>query len=65
MAGAQIVLSRELPRTTERISAMLITTVSNFTSILKGAVERNDSEQLHQYGVLEYFTLPHFYPVGR
>ena len=32
-----------------------------FHILFKCAVERNDSEQLHQYGVLEYFTLPHFY----
>jgi hypothetical protein len=61
MAGVQFVLSRELPRTAEQISAILIITFSNFMSLLKGAVERNDSEQLHQCGVLEYFTLPHFY----
>jgi len=35
--------------------------ISNFVSLLKGAAERNDAEQLHQSGVLEYFTLPHFY----
>jgi len=59
MAGVQFVLSHELPRTTEQISAILI--ITNFISLLKGAVERNVSEQLHQYRVLEYFTLPHFY----
>ena len=52
MAGVQFVLSRELPRTAEHISAILIITVSNFISLLKGAAERNDSEQLHKYGVL-------------
>ena len=52
MAGVQFVLSRELPRTAEQISAILIITVSNFISLLKGAAERNDSEQLHKYGVL-------------
>ena len=61
MAGVQFFLSRELPRTAEQISAILIIRVSNFISLLKGAAERNDSEQLHQYGVLEYFTLPRFY----
>jgi len=61
MAGVQFVLSRELLRTTEQRSAILIVTISNFISLLKGAAERNDAEQLHQYGVLEYFTLAHFY----
>ena len=61
MAGVRFVLSRELPRTAEQISAILIIRFSNFISLLKGAAERNDSEQLHKYGVLEYFTLPHFY----
>jgi hypothetical protein len=59
MAAVQFVLSRELPRISEQLCAILI--ITNFTSLLKGAVERNDSEQLHQYSVLEYFTLPHFY----
>jgi len=61
MAGVQFVLSRELSRTAEQISAILIITISNFISLLKGAAERNDAEQLHKKGVLEYFTLPHFY----
>jgi len=61
MAGVQFVLSRELPRTAEQISTILIIKISNFISLLKGAAERNDAEQCHQYGVLEYFTLPHFY----
>jgi len=61
MAGVQFVLSCELPRTAEQISAILIITVSNFKSLLKGAAERNDAEQLHKYGILEYFTLPHCY----
>ena len=56
-----VFLSREFPRTAEQISALLIITISNFISLLKGAAERNDAEQLHQSGVLEYFTLPHFY----
>ena len=30
MAGVQFVLSRELPRTAEQISAILIITISNF-----------------------------------
>jgi len=60
-AGLQFFLSHELPRTAEQISAILIITISNFISLLKGAAGRNDAEQLHQYGVLEYFTLPHFY----
>jgi hypothetical protein len=59
MAGVQFVLSRELPRT--GISAILIITISNFISLLKDAAERKDAEQLQKYGVLEYFTLPHFY----
>ena len=58
MAAVQFVLSRELPRTAEQISDVLI--ITDFTSLLKGPVERNDSEQLYQYRVLEYFTLPHF-----
>jgi len=61
MAGVQFVLSRELPRTTGQISPILIITISNFISLLKGAAERNDAEQLHQSGVLEYFKLPNFY----
>jgi len=61
MAGVQFILSRELPRTAEQTSAILIITNSNFISLLKGAAERNDAEQLHMYGVLENFTLPHFY----
>jgi len=61
MAGVHFVLSRELPRTAEQISAILIITISNFISLLKCAAERNDAEQLHKYGVFEYFTLPHFY----
>jgi len=61
MAGVQFFLSRELPRTAEQISAILIITISNFMSLLKGAAERNDAEHLHQSGVLEYFTVPHFY----
>jgi len=61
MAGVQFVLSRDLPRTTEQISAILIITISNFIHLLRGAAERNDAEQLNKYGVLEYFTLPHFY----
>jgi len=60
MAGVQFALSRELPRTAEQISAILIITISNFISLLKGAAERNDAEQRHQSGVLEYFTVPHF-----
>jgi len=61
MAGVQFVLSRELPRTAEQISATLITTISNFISCLKDAAERIYAEQFHKYSVLEYFTLPHFY----
>jgi len=61
MTGVHFVLSRELPRTAEQISAILITTISNFIPLLKCAAEINDAEQLHKYGVLEYFTLPHFY----
>jgi len=60
MAGVPFVLLRELPRTAEQISAILMITISNFISLLKGAAERNDAEQLHKYGVLEYFTLSHF-----
>ena len=60
MDGVQFVLSREFPRTAEQISAILIVTISNFISLLKDAAERNDAEQLHQSGVLEYFTLPYF-----
>ena len=48
MAGVQFILSRELPRTAEQISAILIITISNFISRLKGVAERNDTEQLHQ-----------------
>jgi len=59
MAGVQFFLSLELPRTAEQISAILIFTISNFISLLKGAAERNEAEQLHQSGVLEYFTLPY------
>jgi len=62
MAGVQFVLSRVLPRTAEQMSAILIITISNFVSLLKCAAEINDAEQLHKYGVLEYFTLPYFYP---
>jgi len=61
VAGVQFVLSRELPRTAEQIRAILIITISNFISPIRGAAERNDAEQLHQSGVLEYFTLLHFY----
>jgi hypothetical protein len=61
MAGIQFILSRELPRTTEQISAILIIRNSHFISFLKGAAERNNAEQLHKYGALENFTLPHFY----
>ena len=61
MAGVQFVLSRDLPRRAEQISATLITTVSNFTSPSKGATERKVSEQVPQYGVLECFALTHFY----
>jgi len=61
MASLHFVLSRELPRTTEQISAILIITFSNFISPLKGAAGRNDAEQLHEYDVLEYFTPAHFY----
>jgi len=61
MAGVQFFLSRELARTAEQISAIVIIKISNFRSLLKGAAERNDAEQVHKYGVLEYFTLPHFY----
>jgi len=61
MDGVQFFLSRELPRTAEQISVILIVTISNFISLLKGAAERNDAEQLQQSGVLEYFSLPHFY----
>jgi len=53
MAGVQFVLSRELLRTAEQISAILIITISNFISLLKGAAERNDAEKLHQFGVFE------------
>jgi hypothetical protein len=61
MAGVQFILSRELQRTAEQISVVLIITNSNFISLLKGAAERKDAEHLHAYGVLENFTLPHFY----
>jgi len=61
MAGVQFFLSRELPRTAEQISAILIITISNFMSLLKGAAETNEAEQFHQSGVLEYFILPDFY----
>jgi len=61
MAGLQFVLSHELPRTAEQISAILIITISNFISLLKGAAETNDAAQLHNYGELEYFTLPNFH----
>jgi len=61
MAGVQFFLSREFPRTAEQISAILIVTISNFISLLKGAAERNDAEQLQQADALEYFPLPHFY----
>jgi len=37
MAGVQFVLSRELLRTAEQISAILIIKISNFISLLKGA----------------------------
>jgi len=42
MAGVQFVLARELPRTAEQISVILIITISNFISLLKGAAERNE-----------------------
>jgi hypothetical protein len=61
MAGVQFILSRELPRTTEQISVILIITNSHFISLSKGAAERNNAEQPHKYGALENFTLPHFY----
>jgi hypothetical protein len=61
MAGVQFILSRELPRTTEQISAILIITNSQLISLSKGAAERNNAEKLHKYGALENFTLPHFY----
>jgi len=48
MAGVQFFLSRELPRTAGQISVILIVTISNFISLLKGAAERNDAEQLQQ-----------------
>jgi hypothetical protein len=60
MAGVQFILSRELPRTAEQISAILIITNSNFISLLKGVTERNGAELLHNYGVLVNFTLPNF-----
>jgi len=40
MAGVQFVLSLELPRTSEQTSAILIITVSNFISLLKGTAEK-------------------------
>jgi hypothetical protein len=61
LAGVQFILSHELPRTAEEISAILIITNSSFISLLKGAAERNDAEQLHKYGVFVNFTLPHFH----
>jgi hypothetical protein len=61
MAGVQFILLRELPRTAEQISAILITTTSKIISRLKGAAERNDAQQFHKCSVLEYFTFPHFY----
>jgi len=48
MTVVQFVLSHELPRTAEQISAILIITISNFVSLLKVAAERNDAEQLHK-----------------
>ena len=45
MAGVQFVLSRELPRTAEQISAILIITVSNFISLLKGAAESESGSE--------------------
>jgi len=47
MTGLHFVLSRELPRTAEQISAILITTISNFISLLKCSAGINDAEQLH------------------
>jgi len=61
MTGVHFVLSRELPRTAEQISAILIITISNFISLLKCSAETNDVENIHKYGVLEYFTPPHVY----
>ena len=58
MASVLVILSRELQRTTEQISSIVIITNSNFVSLLKGAAERNDAEQLHKYDVLVNFTLP-------
>jgi len=61
MAGVQLFLSHELPRTAEQTNAILIIKISNLISRLKGAAERNDAEQFHKSGVLEYFTMPNFY----
>jgi hypothetical protein len=61
MAGIQLILSRELPRTTEQISAIVIITNSNFMSLSKGAAERNDAEQIHKYDFLVNFALPYFH----
>jgi len=44
MAGVHMSLSRELPRTAEQISPILIIKNSNFKSLLKGAAERYDAE---------------------
>ena len=54
MAGVQFVLARELPRTAEQISVILIITISNFISLLKCAAESNNFTSTASWNITHY-----------